>query len=109
MKKNITIHSVFLIFSLFIVLASLYVPKTVYSDNDLAGVECGWPVSFVYGPSFQNPPFPWQKSCIGFLGSAWESQIQFLWFPFFLDVTIVFGLLKLSTSGFKLMHRKFYS
>ncbi len=96
MKHSVSIAIV--ISSVMLVLTSVYLPVTVYSQVQLAAIKLGLLLPFVVQTQYINPPsFPWQTS----IRSIWENPTQVLWPQFFLNVTIVFGGLSLVLKFFK--------
>ena len=96
MKDFVSIAIV--ISSVLLVFTSVYLPVTVYSQAQLAGVKLGLVLPFVVQTQYINPPlFPWQTS----IRSIWENPTQVLWPQFFLDVVIVFGGVSLFFKFFK--------
>lgn len=96
MKHTVSIAIVIL--SVILVLTSVYLPVTVYSQLQLDRVKLGLLLPFVVQTQYINPPlFPWQTS----IRSIWENPTQVLWPQFFLDVAIVFGGLSLVLKFFK--------
>lgn len=102
-------HLIILALSLFIVFASLYLPKTFNDYNELQNIKCGWPLFFIEGHSNYDPPLPWQSSCTGSFGGTAMDQgalRDFLWLPFFLNVALVFSLLTLAFHAMQLINQK---
>lgn len=100
--KTLTMkHTVFITIitsSVLLVIASVYLPVTVYSQVQLSEVKLGLLLPFVVQTQYINPPlFPWQTSIL----SIWENPTQVLWSQFFLNVAIVFGALSLVLKFFK--------
>ncbi|MBW4637783.1 MAG: hypothetical protein KME05_06030 [Gloeocapsa sp. UFS-A4-WI-NPMV-4B04] len=96
MKHFVSIAIV--ISSVLLVLTSIYLPVTIYSQAQLAEVKLGLVLPFVVQTQYINPPlFPWQTS----IRSIWENPTQVLWPQFFLDVLIVFGGVSLVFKFFK--------
>src|SRR5687767_10154256 len=89
-KTNIIFFFIALILSPLIVYFSMLIPKTFYSKQDQLKVECGLPTPFVLqDQSYQDPPFPWEKSCVS---SFMDTPTKILWFYLFLDLVLVVGL-----------------
>ena len=82
-----------IIFSIVLVLATVYLPKTFNDPNKLLGVACGFPSPFLtFNSSRSLPDHAWTDSCIWWLGEGWiEGNVQFLWLSFFMNVVLVFG------------------
>ena len=89
------IHIIFLALSLFLVFASLYLPKTFNDYNALNNVACGYPFPFVTFISHRAlPDYAWTDNCINWLGEPGRAaRLQILWLSFFVNVAIVFVLL----------------
>ncbi len=86
MKHSINVA--ILILSVVLVLASVFLPVTVYRQTDLLQVRLGWPITFVIQDQGAYPlPFPAQTR----LYSVWENPISVLWLQFFFDIAIVFS------------------
>ncbi|MBE9190875.1 hypothetical protein IQ230_11030 [Gloeocapsopsis crepidinum LEGE 06123] len=104
MKRSATLAV--LLLSVVTVLASAYIPVTVYSQANLSEVKLGLPLPFIVQNQNYYPPFPWQTG----LRSVWENPTQILWLVFFLDVFIVFGafslVLKVFQKFFAQSHRQ---
>lgn len=92
MRQPVTIIAIIL--SIILVFVSVYLPTTVFSQAELAGVKFGLPFSFIVQSQAYHPPFfPWQTS----ISSIWEHPIQIYFHVFFIDVVIVcLGILFLS-------------
>lgn len=105
-------YFIFLILSLFLVLASLYLPKTFNDYNDLNYIVCGWPEPFITFASHRGlPDYAWTKECIGWLAGPpmdWggDTYLRFLWLPFFLNIALVFSLLTLVFRATQLINKK---
>lgn len=112
MLKKKKIYLIFLALSLFIVFASLNLPKTFNDYNELNHVECGWPMPFITFTSHRSlPDYAWTKECIGWLPGApmdWggDTNTKFFWLPFFLNIAIVFSLLTLAFRVMQLINQK---
>lgn len=89
--KKIAGFSLIAIFSIIIVFASLYLPKTFYNQNDMNNVRCGFPLEFFVYSSGDSPLYPWTQSCID--GLDYGPPKQFIWPSFFIDVGIVYIVL----------------
>ncbi len=106
------IHLFFLAFSLLIVFASLYLPKTFNDYNELVRVSCGWPMPFITFTSHRAlPDYAWTENCIGWLPGApmdWggDTNIKFFWLPFFLNIAMVFSLLTLAFNALQLIQHR---
>ncbi len=87
----ITIEPNFLLVFLTLVLlfATLYIPVTVYTLDDLSHVRLGLPLAFVVQNQGKSPPLPAQTSIAGF----YENPTSVLWLPFFVDFTLTFSVL----------------
>lgn len=101
-------HLIFLALSLFLVFASLYIPKTFNDYNELNNVTCGFPFPFTtFISSRALPDYAWTESCIWWLGEGGRvARGQFLWLPFFMDIAIVFSLLTLAFNAMQLINKK---
>ncbi|OKH28406.1 hypothetical protein [Chroogloeocystis siderophila] len=95
MKRSATLAV--LLLSVVTVLASAYLPVTVYSQANLSEVKLGLPLPFIIQNQNYHPQFPWQTG----LRSVWENPTQILWLVFFLDVFIVFGAFSLVLKVFQ--------
>lgn len=85
-------YLVSVLLSIFLVFATLYLPKTINTTQDIKGlnnIACGWPLSFVIFDSASNPPPIWTVSCIGWSGSPMDTQKHILWLPFLVNVSLV--------------------
>jgi hypothetical protein len=81
--------------SIIIVLASLYLPKTINKPSQLNNIVCGWPNTFVIFDSNSNLDasyFPRTVSCIGWSGGPIKPEVMFLWQPYLTNVAIIFCL-----------------
>ena len=103
MVKNIF----FFLIAFVIVSVTIYIPVTVYIQEDLSRVELGLPLPFMAQNQMNNHPpipFPRHTNLEGFYNNA----TQIIWHYLLIDVIVVLGILKLSVSGLKLMRRRFY-
>src|SRR3990172_7286277 len=101
MYKNIFLFLIAFV----IVVITMYMPVTVYSQEDLSRVELGFPLPFMVQNQNISPPFfPWRTN----VGSFYENPIYIIWHYFLIDIVVVFGILKFSISCFKLIRRRLY-
>jgi len=82
--KNIYIF----VFSIILVFASIFIPVTVYNQNDLSPVLFGYPLKFVSQYQNYNPPFPWRTS----FSSPLEHPTHILWMELIINIVIVYAI-----------------
>ena len=88
--------------TLIVLFTTLYVPQTIYHEEDFRHVTLGLPLPFIAQDQDISPPLPWQTS----LETPRENPTRIIWHYFFIDVVVVFGILKLCMRGFKLIRRR---
>ena len=71
---------------------TLHIPQTIYRQEDYRHVELGLPLPIIDQDQGSTPPLPWQTS----LASMGENPVKINWPQFFVDIVLVFGLLKFS-------------
>lgn len=90
MKFHFLENFILTVLTFVLLFATLYIPVTVYTLDDLSQVKLGLPFSFIVQAQSKSPPLPWQTAIAGF----YENPTKVLWLPFFADFLIVFALLK---------------
>ncbi len=69
-----------------ILIATLFIPKTVYNKDEMKNVELGYPIPFITQDFTRyDPPFPYRYS----FGSPWEDPYRVLWNNFLLSYVTV--------------------
>ena len=99
--KNLTLDNLFLfLLTVTLLYLTLHIPQTIYREEDFRHVELGLPFHFIVQDQGITPPLPWQTS----LESIQENPIKIIWLQFFIDIILVFGLLKF-LAGFYYLNR----
>lgn len=95
-------HLVIFVISLFIVLATLSVPQTVYTKEDMSALKLGYPIHFVtQDVSHFDPPLPWKYS----FSSPWENPAKVQWVNFLLSIILTFSAIEI----LRLISQKYFN
>src|SRR3990170_1507010 len=91
--KHLTRDTLFLfLLTVTLLFFTLYVPQTIYRQEDFRHVELGLPLPFIVQDQVKSPPLPWQTS----FETPRENPTRIIWPQFLIDIVLVFGLLKFS-------------
>lgn len=85
-KKFFIENGIILFISFIIVLFSLYLPVTVYRQEEFSPISLGRPFPFIHQYQTYTPPLPWKTS----ISSLWEHPTQVLWGMLLIDVGLVY-------------------
>ncbi len=103
--KHLTLENLSLfLLTVILLFFTLYIPQTIYREEDFRHVKLGLPFHFIVQNQVKNPPLPWQTS----FETPRENPTRIIWHQLFADILVVFGILKLSINGFKVIQRRLY-
>ena len=98
MKKALIV-----LISLFILLSTLSIPKTVFNKTDMEAVHLGYPIPFVtQNFTRYDPPFPWKYS----FKSPWEDGFKISWLNFLSSFAIILIVVGVVTEGIEKLFMK---
>ena len=95
MKKRTKIILV-LVLAVFLAIATTYKKVEVFNKSELNNLSCGWPLQYISSGFEENrydPPYPWKKNCIGFVGGSWGDPVDICWGCFIFDVAFFYLLI----------------
>lgn len=90
MSKKVIINVLFLVFAIFLTIATAYKKVEVFSQPELNNLSCGWPLQYIssgFEESRYNPPFPWKANCVE---GEWGDPVDINWGYFVFDVAFFY-------------------
>lgn len=102
-SKNFYFKNIIILFlSFIIVILTLYLPVTIYRQEEFSPVSLGSPFPFIHQFQTYTPPFPWNTS----ISTPWEHPTQVLWHVFVIDVIIIYIIIFLILKIYKIIKHK---